>query len=401
MARMTENTNLQRALLRRIDEVGTGVVTIKEGGRVSEMQLGEGGRWVGLRIGENEWVRGSVVVGADGPNSPVRHFSGIQSPGHGYETHGLVATLTHPSSPLYPNNTAFQRFLPTGPIAFLPLSPTASTMVWSTHPTHVAAYKRLSPEALVLLINAGYTMHEEPLDALVSKVVEADKAGAPLDAETIKSMISELNLTTNGAFIAAEDAILPAEVSAVEPRTVASFPLRLSHAETYLGTRTVLVGDAAHTTHPLAGQGLNMGLADVRVLAETWEIAKRSGGDLGAETSSLNYPRVRWPQNAMLLTAVDTFHHVFRNRSGILNWGRGMAFDLINEIGPLKKAFMGGAGAQSVKGIGGRESGWGSTAASGLQGWLGFKSVVGSVAGVAGELAKNGLRKAANGMERR
>lgn len=62
MARMTENTNLQRALLRRIDEVGAGIVDIKEGGRVSEMRLGEGGRWVGLRIGENEWVRGSVVV---------------------------------------------------------------------------------------------------------------------------------------------------------------------------------------------------------------------------------------------------------------------------------------------------------------------------------------------------
>jgi hypothetical protein len=62
MARMTENTNLQRALLRRIDEVGQGIVTIREGGRVAEMRLGEGGRWVGLRIGEADWVRGSVVV---------------------------------------------------------------------------------------------------------------------------------------------------------------------------------------------------------------------------------------------------------------------------------------------------------------------------------------------------
>ena len=62
MARMTENTNLQRALLRRIDEVGKDIVTIREGGRVGEMRLAEGGRWVGLRIGESEWVRGSVVV---------------------------------------------------------------------------------------------------------------------------------------------------------------------------------------------------------------------------------------------------------------------------------------------------------------------------------------------------
>lgn len=341
-------------------------------------------------------------VGADGPNSPVRHFSGIESFGHGYDTHGLVATLRHAASPLYPNNTAFQRFLPTGPIAFLPLSPDASTMVWSTHPSHAAAYKRLSPEALTLVINAGYTMHEQPLEMLVSRVIEADKASSPLDVETIASVVAELNI--NGeAFLTAEDAILPANVTSIEAKSIASFPLRLSHADTYLGERTVLVGDAAHTTHPLAGQGLNMGLADVRVLAGTWETAKQHGGDLGAATSSLDYPRRRYPENALMLTAVDTFHHVFRNRAGLLNWGRGMAFDMINEIGPLKKAFMGGAGAASLGKTGAvtRKAGWGSTAASGLEGWLGFKSVLGTAAGFAGELAKNGLRRAADSLEKR
>jgi ubiquinone biosynthesis monooxygenase Coq6 len=146
-----------------------------------------------------------------------------------------------------------------------------------------------------------------------------------------------------------------------------------------------------------------MGLADVRVLAETWEDAKRKGGDLGAETSSLNYPRRRYPENALMLTAVDTFHHVFRNRAGLLNWGRGMVFDMINEIGPLKKAFMGGAGAASLGQPGAKtgQTGWGSTAASGLEGWLGFKSVVGTAAGFAGELAKNGLRKVADNLEKR
>lgn len=245
-------------------------------------------------------------------------------------------------------------------------------------------------------------MHEAPLGMLVDRVVQADKAGSPLSVETISSMISELN-ATGEAFLTAEDAILPAQVTTIEAKSIASFPLRLSHADTYLGDRTVLVGDAAHTTHPLAGQGLNMGLADVRVLAETWETAKRNGGDLGAATSSLDYPRRRYPENALMLTAVDTFHHVFRNRAGLLNWGRGMAFDMINELGPLKKVFMGGAGAASLNKAGGAQekAGWGSTAASGLEGWLGFKSVVGTAAGFAGELAKNGLSKLAQSAEKR
>ena len=313
----------------------------------------------------------------------------------------MVATLRHPASTYYPNNTAFQRFLPTGPIAFLPLSPTASTMVWSTHPTHAAAYKRLEPAALTLMVNAGYTMHEEPLASLVQSVLEADKAGTPLPATSISSIISSFN-ATGTASLTAEDAILPPTVASVEAKSVASFPLRLSHAETYLGNRTVLVGDAAHTTHPLAGQGLNMGLADVRVLAETWEKARRVGGDLGAETSSLEYPRIRYPANALMLTATDSFHYFFRNRSAPVNWIRGVGFDLVNELGPLKGMFMGnaGAGAFGVKpGAAPRQgpAGWGSTAATGLEGWLGLKSAVGAAAGLAGELALNGLRRAADG----
>ena len=236
---------------------------------------------------------------------------------------------------------------------------------------------------------------------LVERVVEADQRGTPLSATTISEMISELN-SSGEAFITAEQAILPATVTHVEPKSVASFPLRLSHAESYLGDRTVLVGDAAHTTHPLAGQGLNMGLADVRVLAETWEKAKRNGGDLGAQVASLDYPRQRWPANALMLTATDTFHHVFRSRSALLNLGRGVAFDVINELGPLKKIFMGGAGAaESPVGRHGGQRGWGAHAASGLEGWIGFKSALGTAAGFASELALNGLRRVAEGTGKR
>jgi ubiquinone biosynthesis monooxygenase Coq6 len=165
MAYMTENTNLQRALLRRIAETGQGKVEIREHAKVQEMKMDEGKRSVALKLGEHGWVRGGVVVcrtrlvgrkatdadpgsielhaqvGADGPNSPVRSFSNIETFGHAYPTHGIVATLNH--GRLDSNHTAFQRFLPTGPLAFLPMTPTSSTMVWSTRPELAAAYKAL------------------------------------------------------------------------------------------------------------------------------------------------------------------------------------------------------------------------------------------------------------------
>lgn len=397
MAHMTENTNLQRALLRRIDEINPGSFEIRESSRVAEMQLGPGGRWVGLRIGDR-WVRGSVVVGADGPNSPVRQFSAIDSYGHGYNTQAVVATLHHDED-IYPNNTAFQRFLPTGPLAFLPLSPTASTMVWSTHPTHAAAYKKLSPEALVTVVNAGYSLPESTLAALNEHIISSD---TPLSAEQINTLLAQLPLPE-----IREQATLPSVVKTIE--SVASFPLKLTHADSYLGDRTVLVGDAAHTVHPLAGQGLNMGLADVRCLANVWEECRRTGADLGSRTSMAPYPRERYPANQLLLNTTDTLHHVFRSRSGPVNWVRGLGLDMINEISPLKRILMSGAGAGAGGGkrdavgrefgpstadqVGrGQAGGWPGKVASGLEGWLSFKSAAGMAAGMAGQAIAGRLR---------
>lgn len=416
MARMTENTNLQHALLKRIDQAGGETLTIRENSRVSEMQLGPGGRWVGLRIGEDAWVRGSVVVGADGPNSPVRHFSGIDSYGHGYETHAVVATLEHDAPTVYPNNTAFQRFLPTGPLAFLPLSPTASTMVWSTRPDHAAAYKRLSPEALTVMVNAGFSLQEQPLGLLNAQILGADASGTPLTAEDISAMLHTLPMPP----VTTEPVVLPQRVRSIPAKSIASFPLRLSHAEEYLGDRTVLVGDAAHTIHPLAGQGLNMGLADVRVLADVWESARQTGGDLGALTSMADYPRIRYPANHLMLSTTDKLHYIFRNRVGPINWARGVGMDVINELGPIKKVLMGGAGAGAGMGqkrrtekerefgrayaedpLDGRVGGWPSAVADGMEGWRSLKGALGMAAGMAGDVARNGLRRAADALEKR
>ncbi len=398
---------------------------IEEGWKVEEMKMGEGKRWVGLRLansqgssageGAGKWVRGSVIVGADGYNSPVRKFSSIPSFGHAYsDTHALVATLHH--QPLH-NHTAFQRFLNTGPIAFLPLGETASTLVWSTRPELVVAYKKLSQAGVGLeaLVNLGFYLGEKELDQLNEEILSGLVDSTTL-ASRIKLLLNQKLLT-----LTSEDlTTLPPQITSIPAPSIASFPLKLSHAESYIGERTVLVGDAAHTVHPLAGQGLNMGLGDVRCLAEVWGNVAERGGDfgelgkidscpgfdirssfamllIGAYTALLPYAKARYPANHLLLSATDKMHHLFRNRFPLINWGRSIGMDIVNELGPVKKAFMNNAGAEAKKkthGSVGSSRGTGyETGANAFDGWLQAKSVAGLVAGAGTEMVKNGARR--------
>jgi ubiquinone biosynthesis monooxygenase Coq6 len=123
-----------------------------------------------------------ILGGADGPNSPVRAFAGITTHGWAYDTHAVVATLSHAPRASFqpPNTTAYQRFLPTGPIAFLPLSPTESSMVWSTKPTLAAALKSVDPSVLVNLVNAVFRLPEVSIrylhDLLLSSAVSQKRS---------------------------------------------------------------------------------------------------------------------------------------------------------------------------------------------------------------------------------
>ncbi|THH28834.1 hypothetical protein EUX98_g5352 [Antrodiella citrinella] len=370
LSRLTENLNLQRALLRYL-ESSPGVELVDKV-KVESITNDdrEGNSWPVVHLSDGRVIRARLLVGADGFNSPVRTYAGIQSYGWAYDTHGVVATLVHaPRSPYGPQNTvAYQRFLPTGPIAFLPLSDTASTMVWSTKPHIASALKSVDPAVLVGMVNAAFRLPEVSMRYLHERLLEAHASGTSITLQQLQDEVRfremshsiDSNSALSSLSALGEPGIPPegAEsypplVKSIQPGTVASFPLRFSHADTYIGegqgSRTVLIGDAAHTTHPLAGQGLNLGLADAEALAHCIHDSLSRGGDIGSYTSLMSYSRARYFENHKMLAAVDKLHKLYSTTADPVVWARSVGLEVLNELDTLKAAFMVSAGSHQVK----------------------------------------------------
>jgi 2-polyprenylphenol 6-hydroxylase len=251
---------------------------------VDVLSIAEAGARIILADGSELDAR--LVVGADGRDSLVRTVLGIGTGGWGYDQRAIVCNV-EPAH--WHRETAWQRFLPTGPLAFLPLADGRCSIVWSADEARA--------EALLALDDAAF--------------------------------IGELEQ-------AFEQRLGP--ILSIGPR--AAFPLRLQYAKSYVRPRAALVGDAAHAIHPLAGQGVNLGFLDVAALVDALERARAQQRDIGGLATLRRYERARRGDNLLMLAAMDAFKRAFGNRIPPLVAARNLGLFAADQVGPLKRAFM-------------------------------------------------------------
>lgn len=171
----------------------------------------------------------------------------------------------------------------------------------------------------------------------------------------------------------------------------------MSHAQSYLGDtdvgglpkRTVLIGDAAHTVHPMAGQGLNLGLGDAASLFHTLESAIAEGADIGSKLALNPYPRQRYLANHAVMNVIDKLHKLYAMEAKPIVWARSTGVDVLNQLPSLKGAMMGGAGAKGDKGNDTRAVVWGGIAKA-------YELAEGArdLGGMLGRMAKNRIASA-------
>jgi 2-octaprenyl-6-methoxyphenol hydroxylase len=243
-----------------------------------------------VTLADGAVIEAPLVVAAEGRASTVRKAAGIETVGWGYEQSGVVATVSLGRDH---GNVAHEYFLPSGPFAILPLTGRRASLVWT----------------------------------------ESTRRGEALQAASDEAFLSHL-MRRFGDFL--ED------VTVLGPRFV--YPLSLQLAEQLTAPRTALIGDAAHAVHPVAGQGLNMGLKDAAALAEVLVDALRLGEDIGSETVLDRYARWRRFDNAALTAGFDGFVRLFSNDIAPLRLARTLGMAAVNRIAPLRRAFMHEAG---------------------------------------------------------
>jgi 2-octaprenyl-6-methoxyphenol hydroxylase len=253
-------------------------------GSVASLEVS--GSHAALVLEDGRRLAARLVVAADGARSGLRRLAGIGTVAWDYGQSGIVATVAHERGH---GGVAIERFYPAGPFAVLPLTGNRSSLVW-TKPS--AEAKRL-----LALDEAGF-----------------------------------------GAELAPRFGDDRGRILAVGPRQ--GFPLRFQVARGFAGHRLALAGDAAHVVHPLAGQGLNLGLRDVAALAECVADAVRLGLDPGDATTLERYERWRRFDTVQMALGFDGLNRLFSNDNDSLRLARDLGLGLVQRLPPLKRLFM-------------------------------------------------------------
>lgn len=286
LGHVVENRELQVAL----EAVCAGLDTVRWYRPETVEAIDCGAEWATIHTGGAR-LESRLVVAADGARSRARELAGIPTRTHDYGQDAVVATVRTQGRNLHAGSpAAWQRFLPSGPIAFLPLPRGWSSVVWSTLPEDAAALENMPAEAFAL--------------------------------ELERAMEHRLGCVE-------------------EIRGRARFALTRVKVSRYLAPRMVLIGDAAHTIHPLAGQGVNLGFLDGAALAEVLSAQLARGRDPGLVGNLRAYERARRAHNETVADAMSAFHHVFTSRLPALGWLRNAGFAVTERSAALKRLFVG------------------------------------------------------------
>lgn len=282
---LLENRHIRAALARAVTEAGIPVLAPAKVARATF-----GPREAVVTLGDGRELRAPVAVGAEGRGSVIRTAAKIGVVGWDYPQTGVVATvrLQRPHE-----GVAHEFFLPGGPFAILPLTENRASLVWTESRARGAALKTARPEIFQAHLERRFG------DFLGGVAVEGP---------------------------------------------VFTYPLSLQLAERLVAPRAALLGDAAHGVHPIAGQGLNLGLKGAAALAETLVEAMRLGEDIGSEAVLERYAAWRRFDTVTLSAGMDAFVRLFSNDNPLLRLARGAGMAAVNRIGPARRFFMTEAG---------------------------------------------------------
>jgi 2-octaprenyl-6-methoxyphenol hydroxylase len=279
-AHMVENRHLVDALVAKAEALG---VDLRAGAVTSFENAGNA---IKVALANDEIIPARLLVGADGANSKIREQAGIATHGWNYDQSAIVTTVGHEREH---NGRADEHFLPAGPFAVLPLTGKRCSIVWT-----------------------------EGAD-------EAARIVALPDNEFHAELEKRFGLQLG-------------DIKVIGPRR--AFPLGLFTARTFIGERLALIGDAAHIIHPIAGQGLNMGLRDVAALAEAIADAARLGLDPGGPDVLERYQRWRRFDTMTMGIATDGLNRLFSNHSDGLRLARDIGLGLVERMPALKRLFI-------------------------------------------------------------